>query len=134
MTRSPEEPYFGVLTDPKFLRANLTDAARREFFASGETLVDFLWRTIQLRLAPDFGPTAILEYGCGPGRLAIPLARRAARRAGTVTAVDRSPAMLGTAREEAAAHGVGNIAFCAPEELSAQTRFDFVVCYLVLQR
>ncbi len=133
MTRTNR--YFTVLTNPKFLRANLTDDARREFFAGGDTLVDFMWRTIQLRLSPDFAPTAILGTGCGAGRLAIPLARRAARRAGTVTAVDRSPAMLQTARTEAAAHGVDNITFSAPDELFAgQKRFDFVVCYLVLQR
>jgi SAM-dependent methyltransferase len=131
----PDEPYFTVLTDPRFLRANLTDEARREFFASGETLVDFMWRTIQLRLSPDFAPTAILEYGCGAGRLAIPLARRAARRAGTVTAVDRSPEMLRTAREEAAAQHGDNIVFSDPETLfSEPSRFDFLVCYLVLQR
>src|SRR5215210_691554 len=101
MTQSTSfEPYFTVLTDSKFLRARMTDAARDEFFGGGETLVDFMWRTIQLRVAPAFGPTAILEYGCGVGRLAIPLARRAARRGGTVTAVDRSAAMLGVAREE----------------------------------
>jgi SAM-dependent methyltransferase len=130
-----DEPYFTVLTDPRFLRANLTEDVRREFFAGGEALVDFMWRTIQLRLSPDFGPTAILEYGCGAGRLAIPLARRAARRAGTVTAVDRSPAMLRTARLEAESQGVPNIVFCEPDELFAQTnRFDFLVCYLVLQR
>ena len=40
-----DEPYFTVLTDPKFLRANLTDEARREFFAGGETLVDFMLRS-----------------------------------------------------------------------------------------
>ena len=34
------EPYFAVVTDPKFLRANLTPAHEREFFATGETLVD----------------------------------------------------------------------------------------------
>src|SRR5436190_1278328 len=72
MTRSDEhEPYFTVLTDPKFLRARLTDQTRREFFAGGETLVDFIWRTIQLRLAPDFAPSAILEYGCGAGGIAM---------------------------------------------------------------
>ena len=135
MTKFEDEPYFTVLTDPKFLRANFTADSRREFFAGGETLVDFMWRTIQLRLAPDFAPTAILEYGCGPGRLAIPLARRAARRAGAVTAVDRSPAMLGAARAEADAHGVRNIVLCEPDQLFSQkSRFDFIVCYLVLQR
>jgi SAM-dependent methyltransferase len=132
---SPDEPYFTVLTDPKFLRANLTAEARREFFAGGEALVDFMWRTIQLRLAPDFAPTAILEYGCGAGRLAIPLARRAARRAGTVTAIDRAPEMIAAARAEAAARGADNIAFQSPEEFAAASaRFDFIVCYLVLQR
>src|SRR5262245_37340779 len=135
MTKCPDEPYFTVLTDHRYLRANLTDDARREFFAGGETLVDFMWRTIQLRLSPDFAPTAILEYGCGAGRLAIPLARRAARRAGTVTAVDRSPDMLRTAREEAAAQHADNIVFSEPGTLFSQTnRFDFLVCYLVLQR
>jgi ubiquinone/menaquinone biosynthesis C-methylase UbiE len=133
--RDADEPYFTVLTDPRFLRANLTVDVRREFFAGGEALVDFMWRTIQLRLSPDFGPTAILEYGCGAGRLALPLARRAARRAGTVTAVDRSPGMLRTARLEAESQGVQNIVCCTPDELFAQpNRFDFLVCYLVLQR
>ena len=133
--KSLAEPYFTVLTDPKFLRANLTEDARREFFAGGEALVDFTWRTIQLRLAPDFAPTAILEYGCGAGRLAIPLARRAARRAGRVTAVDRSPEMIAAAQAEAARHGVDNILFRSPEALFAgPERFDFIVCYFVLQR
>src|SRR5436190_11050724 len=132
MTRSDDsEPYFTVLTDPRFLRARMTEAARREFFAGGEALVDFMWRTIQLRLAPDFAPTAILEYGCGAGRLAIPLARRGARRAGTVTAVDRSPDMIAVARAEAEAHGVDNIVFATPDELfgvgarGAGRQFDF---------
>src|SRR5262245_21561822 len=124
---SADEPYFTVLTDPKFLRANLTDDARREFFGGGETLVDFMWRTIQLRLSPDFAPTAILEYGCGPGRLAIPLARRAARRAGKVTAVDRSPEMLRAARDAAAAHGVDHISFASPTELLAPPASSVVV-------
>ena len=44
---------------------------------------------------------SILEYGCGVGRLALPLARRAA----SMTAVDRSPAMLNIARREAARQG-----------------------------
>ena len=48
-------------------------------------------------LSPRVAPMSILEYGCGLGRLALPLARRP----GSVTAVDRSPVMLDLARREA---------------------------------
>jgi SAM-dependent methyltransferase len=129
------EPYFAVLTAPKFLRAQLTPDAEREFFESGEMLVDYMFRLIEARLAPDFAPTSILEYGCGVGRLAIPLARRAGRRGGRVLAVDRSPVMLGLARREAERRAVGNIVFAPPAEFRAEDRsFDFACCYLVLQR
>ena len=129
------EPYFAVLPTAKFLRAHLTSDIEREFFESGEALIEYMWRLIEERVAPDFAPTSILEYGCGIGRLAIPLARRAARRGGTVVAVDRSPMMLGLARREAEGHGVGNIVFATPAEFSAADEtFDFITCYFVLQR
>ncbi len=129
------EPYYAVLTAPRFRRANLTVAREREFFTSGETQVDAIFRTIELRLAPHFAPTALLEYGCGVGRLALPLARRAGRRAGHVTAVDRSPVMLAAARQHAERSGVNNLSFCTPADLFASPgTFDFVNCYLVFQR
>ncbi len=129
------EPYFAVLTAPQFLRQNFTPDRRREFFASGDALVESMFRAIELQLSPYFNPTAILEYGCGVGRLAIPLARRAARNGGSVTAVDRSAAMLAVAREEADRQGAANIEFCTPAVLFNGSRtFDFVSCYFVLQR
>ena len=129
------EPYFTVFPAPRFLRANLTGAAERAFFEDGEARADAICRTIELRLAPHFAPTAILDYGCGIGRLALPFARRARRRGGTVTAVDRSPAMLVAARQQAAQRGLANIEFSTPAELFAGSRtFDFVNCYLVFQR
>jgi SAM-dependent methyltransferase len=129
------EPYFAVLAAPQFLRRNLTAERRREFFAGGETLVESMLRVVELRLAPEFAPPSILEYGCGVGRLAIPLARRADRVGGSVMAVDRSPAMLAIAREEAERQGVKNIEFRTPAELfSGHQGFDFISCYLVLQR
>jgi len=129
------EPYFTVFPAPQFLRANLTEATEREFFQNGETRIDVIFKTIELRLAPHFAPTAVLEYGCGPGRLALPLARRAARRGGTVTAVDRSPAMLEHAQRNAARFGLSNIRLVTPTQLFAESQtFDFVNCYLLLQR
>ena len=129
------EPYFAVLTSTQFLRQNLTPENERAFFESGDALVASMFRAIELQLSPYFNPSAILEYGCGAGRLVIPLARRAARNAGSVAAVDRSPAMLGAARHESERHGVSNVEFLAPGQLFSGNRtFDFITCYFVLQR
>ena len=125
------EPFFAVLTAPRFLRANLTPEAEREFFASGESLVSWLLAVIDAALAPQFAPLSTLDYGCGVGRLTLPLAARP----GSVTAVDRSPAMLDLARRHAEQHNLRHVAFQSPAELLASPRkFDLVVCYQVLQR
>jgi len=125
------EPYFAVVTSPRFLRANLTPEHEREFFASGEILVDRMFAIIEAGLVPTFAPVAMLEYGCGVGRLAIPLARRP----GSVTAVDRSGVLLDLTRREAERRGVGHIIVETPEEFSAASKkFDLVLCYHVLQR
>ena len=87
------EPYFAVLTQPRFLRGRLDDASRAEFFKSGEQYVSDLIVTLS-RIAPRFVPRTVLEYGCGAGRLLIPLARAYE----SVTGVDRAPAMLHHAR------------------------------------
>jgi SAM-dependent methyltransferase len=125
------EPYFSVLTAPKFLRANVTPDREREFYESGEQLVDWMLRTIDLRLQPEFAPMTILEYGCGVGRLAFPFAKTGA----AIVAVDRSPAMLDIARREAQRRELDHITFLTPGALFGQPRkFDLVSCFLVLQR
>jgi len=125
------EPFFAVFTHPNLLRANRTPNNEREFFDSGELLVDSIFHTIKRRLAFDFAPESILEYGCGPGRLAIPFALKA----GSVTAVDRSPAMLDAARREAANQSVANIHFkTAAEFHAAKRKYDLVNSYLLFQR
>jgi SAM-dependent methyltransferase len=125
------EPYFAVLTAPTFLRANLTPERECEFFASGESYVHWLLHVINRHLVPEFAPVSTLEYGCGVGRLAIPFARRAGR----VTAVDRSPTMLRLAREEARRQGINHIDFQTPDELFRDGRkFDLINCYGVFQR
>jgi len=114
-TFARREPYFAVFTDPRFLSAKRTANDEAAFFDSGYLLVDSLFHTIKRRLSYEFAPESILEYGCGPGRLAIPFAHKA----GSVTAVDRSPAMLETARREAAKEGIANIHFKSAAEFAA---------------
>lgn len=52
----------------------------------------------------------VLDAGCGPGRVTIPLARAVGPK-GEVVAVDIQPAMLRRARERAERAGVSNIQF-----------------------
>lgn len=125
------EPYFAILAADKY-RSGRFDAEReREFFQSGEQLVDWMLQTVEDRLQPEFAPMSALEYGCGVGRLAVPLAHRAGR----VTAVDVSPTMLEHASQHLQRHGVRHVELLAPDALfSAPRKFDLVTCYLVLQR
>ena len=66
-------------------------------------------RTIIQRL--DLRPgMKVLDVGCGPGRLSIPIAQ-AIGPEGTVVAVDIQPAMLRRAKDKAVAAGVTNVQF-----------------------
>lgn len=123
------EPFFAVLTQPRYRRANLTPEAERAFFAGGEELVDWILHIVAERYRTV--PESIAEYGCGAGRLAVAFARRA----GSVAAIDRSPAMLGAARAAAAQRGLGDVVFQSDDEFFASGRsYDLLNCYLVLQR
>lgn len=51
------------------------------------------------------GASTLLDVGCGPGTLALPLAARLQR----ITAIDYSPGMLAALRERATTAGIANI-------------------------
>jgi ubiquinone/menaquinone biosynthesis C-methylase UbiE len=61
----------------------------------------------RLELQPGM---AVLDAGCGPGRLTIPIARRVGQR-GEVVAMDVQAGMLDRAREKARAANLTNIRF-----------------------
>ncbi|MEM9351983.1 MAG: class I SAM-dependent methyltransferase [Planctomycetota bacterium] len=73
----------------------------------------------------------VLDFGCGVGRLAIPLAREADR----VVGLDISPAMLREAEANCSEAGIANIEFhCSkPWPLSESDRFELVHSHIVLQ-
>ncbi len=53
---------------------------------------------------------AVVDVGCGPGRLAVPVAKHVGSQ-GHVVAMDIQPGMLKRAREKAEAAGIENIRF-----------------------
>jgi SAM-dependent methyltransferase len=87
------------------------------------------YRDKMLARVPTSPEFTVLDVGCGPGNLAVPLAARSK----SVTALDRSKAMLRLAAEEAAAQKITNITFVASSWEDAVIGRDFqphdvVVC------
>lgn len=125
------DPYFGVLTHDKFRSGQLNDAALREFFETGErhleSVAELVRRVSQGELAPD----RALEFGCGVGRVLLPLARRA----GHVVGVDVSPSMLREARRNCEREQLDNVELVQSDDrLSAVSgEFDFIHSFIVFQ-
>jgi SAM-dependent methyltransferase len=113
------EPYFPVLTNE-----GVRDAA---FLESGEADIALLLPAISALLGREVPLTSVLDFGCGAGRLTIPLARRAVR----VVACDVAPSVLDHARNNVRDAGLSNVAFVEAREVEGQ--FDFICSLLVFQ-
>jgi len=75
----------------------------------------------------------VLDVGCGPGRVAVPIAKRVVN--GQVVAVDIQPGMLKRAQEKAQREAVTNIRFvqaCAGEGKLERNHFDRALLVTVL--
>lgn len=113
------EPHFPVLTD-----AGVRDDA---FLETGEADIALLLPAIAAILGRDVPLTSVLDFGCGAGRLTIPLARRAV----DVVGADIAPSVLEHARKNALDTGLSNVTFVETYELRWQ--FDFICSLLVFQ-
>jgi SAM-dependent methyltransferase len=125
------EPYFAVLANGSDGDVAANRVATAEFFATGEADVAGLLQAVASLLGRKVVMTSALDFGCGTGRLTIPLATRAER----VVACDIAPTMLAHARRNAEAAGLQNVTFLLAEEaldLPAGS-FDFIASLLVLQ-
>lgn len=125
------DPYYGVLTNPKFRSASLNAAAKEEFFHTGRCHVEYVLQTCRRVLDPSFTPYSVLDFGCGVGRLLIPFAGLARH----VVGMDVSPSMLAEARINCDAMGAQGVALVpSDDELSAAPGpFDLVHTCIVLQ-
>jgi SAM-dependent methyltransferase len=126
-----DDPYYGVLSSEQFRTRTLSDEARSAFFDSGARHIQGVLTVIRESFAPDFAPRQSLDFGCGVGRLLIPLARASDR----ATGIDVSPSMLAEAARNCAAQGVGNVTLLPSHDRldGVAAGFDLVHSYIVLQ-
>lgn len=124
-------PYYGVLSKECFRPEQLSAGALDQFFASGEAHITAVLSRIEALHGENYRPSRSLDFGCGVGRLTLPLARRS----GATTAVDVSTSMLSEARTNCERQSVTNVDFVVSDDrLSALSgSFDLVHSFLVLQ-
>jgi len=124
-------PYYGVLSIDKFRGEHMTTEAEAEFFESGERHVSSIFSRIEAQHAGPFLPMTTLDFGCGVGRLAIPLASRSER----VIAMDISDSMLEETRKNCDKRNIVNVKYVkSDDELSVVVApVDLVHSFIVLQ-
>jgi SAM-dependent methyltransferase len=124
-------PFWGVLSAEAFRGETLDPAARDAFFGSGAQQIGALFGFIKRHLQPDFAPARALDFGCGVGRLLLPLARVAREAVG----VDVAPGMIALCRANIAEAGLTNASVVqGDDDLSRVTgSFDLVNSLIVLQ-
>lgn len=127
-------PYFGVVSWEKFKQENLSSEAIEDFFNTGQKHVGKILEITHQYLEPDFQPQHALDFGCGVGRIAIPLASLCT----SVTGVDVSESMLQEAAENCTRRGVKNVTFIKADDalsdvFSLHKKFDFIHSFIVFQ-
>lgn len=124
-------PYFGVVTSKQYQPENFNEQARQEFFQTGQQYVSWLMDFIRQKIKPDFQPKNSIDFGCGVGRLLIPIAGQSV----AATGIEISPSMMEEAKANCRRFGVANAQFVktAEELAAAQGRFDFIHSFIVFQ-
>ncbi|MCO6500411.1 MAG: class I SAM-dependent methyltransferase [Vicingus serpentipes] len=127
-----KNPYYGVLAHDEFLDKNLSEENLNQFFETGFSDVEHLFEMLHKNFGDSYKPKTAIDFGCGTGRLVIPLAKRIDK----VVGLDISEQMLTEAKKNAEKFGLKNISFYLSDnnlsEISDQ-KFDLIHSYIVLQ-
>ena len=125
------DPYFGVLSSDEYRSANLNEELEAKFFRSGDDYIARTLDTVRSRLDPDFQAGRSLDFGCGVGRLVIPLAGLSRE----VVGVDVSDHMLAEASANCQKRSIENVSFVKSDDGLTQLTgtFDLIHSCLVLQ-
>lgn len=123
-------PYYSVLVAEEFKPENLSDTNLSAFFDSGREHVTRLMQIVR-DFRPGFIPRSVVDFGCGVGRVTIPLAEACSR----VIAVDISESMLQEARKNCESRRVNNVTFMTTREFLClpESSVGFVHSFIVLQ-
>ena len=126
-----KDPYYGVLTDPEYSNVRLNADSKSRFFTTGELHITTLLKALELN-GFLFSRNSACDFGCGVGRLLLPLAKKFHY----VYGIDISEGMLRECKRNADENNIANIELIKSDSaLSGITgkKFDLVHSFIVLQ-
>ena len=125
-----DDPYFDELTKNRVKTSDLNQI-REHYYSEGRKYIDGIFETINQSITSTFHPKRALDFGCGVGRLLIPLASRC----DLVEGIDISKPMLKEAEKNLKERGIKNVRLLlSDDQLSqAQGPYDFINSYVVFQ-
>ena len=128
---SGSHPYWAVLSHERYRGATLDAGAKAAFFESGERQIATLLGFVKRHLQPDFVARRVLDFGCGVGRLLLPLARLAEVAVG----VDVAPHMIALCRANLAEAGLDHARVVQSDDAlgGVSGPFDLVNSLILLQ-
>ena len=126
-----DEAYFGVVTLDEFQAGKLDANARSKFFESGEEHLSSIWPQLEKLNGGPLTPRRSLDYGCGVGRVLLPLANRSHSSVG----IDISESMLEECRRNLVAEDIGSVTLIEAGEFMAMGAgaYDLVHSFIVMQ-
>ena len=121
------DPYFSVITHDKYHKENLDPNGIEDFFESGRRHV----ATLMEGVPANHSRQRALDFGCGVGRVAIPLSKHFRE----VVGADVSQSMLQEANRNRAQHHADNVSFVQTSDSldEIEGAFDLVHTFIVLQ-
>jgi cyclopropane fatty-acyl-phospholipid synthase-like methyltransferase len=125
------DPYYGVFSNEKFRVGNY-EGHKDDFFRSGEEWVAHVCKKIEQVTGSAFKPTKVLDFGCGVGRVLIPLARRFESAVG----LDVSDSYLRLCQENLKATGLAHVVLRKSDDNLTEIqnqKFDLIHSCHVLQ-
>jgi len=125
------DPYFGVCTHETFSGNKLDDKQLESFFSSGEEYINNVCSNIEKYLDTEFKPKASLDFGCGVGRLLLPISKISEKAVG----IDVSTSMLAEAKNNLAKYNISNTELILSNNCDeiASRSFDFIHSFIVFQ-
>lgn len=125
------DPYWAVITYDMYKSKNMNEEHKKHFFETGVQYVESIHEVIKRYIDPDFHGKNALDFGCGVGRVLIPLAQRGY----SVTGIDVSETMLALCEENLKDTGAKDFRLLkeVDDQALVDKKFDLVNTFIALQ-